>query len=253
MSKKKQELVEQKSSEVAAYEQADEWGQDTDFSAQDMVISKILPMQGLSKLVTDRKAQLGEFRDSVNGTLMGSIDEPMEFIPFKVDKLWVKTITSKGKTSFEGIEPITRDNENAPREEQLANGDYLHRDYTYYVYCLLPKDVEEGQVIPYIISLKRTSIKAGKKVMTQMFVRNKMAGKTPASWVMQLTGKLTSNDKGTFVVLDVNTMHRPTSNEELSAAFDMFKLIKQGDTKIDHSDEGGQDKPGNYANENMEF
>ena len=248
------QLTKKQETKVAAYESTDAWGNDTDFSAQDMVISKILPMQGLSKLVTEGKAMMGDFCDSVNGTKLGSIDQPLDFIPFKVDKMWVKTITSKGKTTFDGIDPITRANESAPKEEQLPNGDFLHRDYTYYVYCLLPKDLEEGNMVPYILSFKRTSVRAGKKVMTQMFVRNKMANKTPASWVMQLSGARQSNDKGTYIVVDVNTMHRETTKEELNMAFEMFNMIKEGDSKIDHSDEIKETKPkGNYASENMEF
>ncbi len=230
------------------------WGGDDQFTSQDMVISKIVPMQGLSKLVTERKAQIGEFRDLVNGKLIGSIDDPFEFIPFYVEKVWVKTITVKGKTSFDGIEPINASNENALREETLPNGDHLHRDYTYYFYVLLPKEIEDGAYMPYILSIKRTSLKEGKKMMTQMYGRNKLAKKSPAHYTMKMGGKLVSNDKGTFVVLDVNPMARETKSEELEAAFEMLKLVRSGETKIDHSDEVKESKPqGNYASENMEF
>ena len=180
--------VTKKTSTDVAISQADlaEWG-DQDISSNDIMISKILPMQGMSKLVMDRKAQLGEYRDSVTGELLGSIDDPLEFIPFHVDRLWLVQKEINGKFEFQGFEPITRENEDR-QWEQMENGSKFRYDWNYMFYVILPKDVQDGIPTPYIVNFRRTSVKGGKKIMTQMFVRNEQVGKTPASTAMKLNG-----------------------------------------------------------------
>jgi len=64
------------------------WDNDVYLGANDIIIPKILPMQGLSVMVADGKAMMGEFRDSLSGEKLGSIAEPIPFIPFHVEKVW---------------------------------------------------------------------------------------------------------------------------------------------------------------------
>ena len=65
-----------------------DWGNDVYLGANDIVIPKILPMQGLSQMVADGKAMMGEFRDSLSGEKLGSIAEPIPVVPFHVEKVW---------------------------------------------------------------------------------------------------------------------------------------------------------------------
>ena len=81
------EVVETKGTEVVNAEQdLNAWG-DAPVSARDIIIPKILAMQGLSELVTDGKAKFGDFVDSVTHQVLGSIDKPLEFVPFHMTKL----------------------------------------------------------------------------------------------------------------------------------------------------------------------
>jgi len=70
-------------------------------------------------------------------------------------------------------------------------------------YLLVPAEVEAGTELPYVVTFKRTSLKAGKKLAMQMFVRNFQAGKVPAAIVHDLSGKSVQNDDGEYVVSDV--------------------------------------------------
>src|SRR3954471_23034774 len=63
----------------------DDWGMPK-LTAQDVVLPKILAMQGMSKLVTDGVAVMGEFRDSLNNVVLGDLKNPIEFIPFHLEK-----------------------------------------------------------------------------------------------------------------------------------------------------------------------
>lgn len=229
----------------------DSWGQEQEISTRDIMISKILPMQGMSKMVTERKAQIGEYRDSVTGELLGTIDESMEFIPFHVEKLWIVQKEVNGKMEYQGMEPITRENED--RQWEMVIEGIKHRyDWNYLYYVLLPKDVAAGTPTPYIVSFRRTSVRGGKKLFTQMFVRNRQMGKTPASMVINLEGRQQSNDKGTFIVLDIS-VGRETKEDELKAAFELYKLVQAGSAKVDHSDVVMPVHNKKYASDNTEF
>lgn len=227
------ELQTQESKDIAAAALAAGWG-DQELSSQDVLISKLLPMQGLSKLVTERKAQMGEYRDSVTTELLGSVDAPLEFVPCHVERLWVNKKEVNGKFEFDSMEPVTRENENRGWES-IADGVNFRHVYTYLFYVLLPKDIEAGTPKPYTLSFSSTSVKGGKKLMTQMFVSNKQMGLTPASMVMNLDGRIEQNDKGTFVVLDVSSSRKST-NDEVMAALEIYKMVNTGEAKVDHSD-----------------
>ena len=227
-----------------------EWGSEQEISSQDVMISKILPMQGSSKLIGEGKAMFGEYRDSVTGDLIGKYDTPLEFIPFHCEKFWIVSKEDGTRFKYSHREPITRQNEGREWIEEI-DGVKQKNEYTMMFYVLLPKDIEKGIATPYTMQFKSTSIKGGKNLFTQMFVRNKQMKKTPASFVMNLLGSKKQKDDNTWIVLDV-AVNRETKQEELAAAFDLFKAVKGGDAKVDHSD---FDKPAEKSapKKDMEF
>lgn len=226
------ELVNQGSNDLVTQE----WGSSA-VSSSDIVIPRIIPMQGMSKLVTEGKAKFGDFRESMNGDLVGSVDKPLEFIPFHFDKTWIlyteeKDNKGKIKKTFSGVEPCVPANENMPWEEKLSNGNRILRDKTINVYVLLADELKTGMVMPYIISFKRTSYKGGMKLLTQCYTMNRAANLSPAAFVMKLVGKKVQNDDGTYVVVDVEKGRKATKEEEL-AALNWFKTVKSGGAKVD--------------------
>ena len=242
------EVAKAASKEVAQAQNLADWGEQ-ELSSQDILISKILPMQGLSKMVTERKAQMGEYRDSVTAALHGSVDAPMEFLPFHMKRSWSVSKMVNGKYVYQREEQMTRENEGRQWEENVG-GEQFRNVYTYTFFALLPKEIAKGGAMPYMLSFSSTSVKAGKKLATQMFVRNKNEGLTPASYVMHLDGQITKNDKGSFIVRDVS-LGRKATDEEVTKALEFFKIVRSGAVKEDHSDR--EPAPRTNGADNMEF
>lgn len=229
MSKKK-ELAKQESAELEVAQELDAWGEN-EMTSQDMVIPKILCMQGLSDLVSDGKAKMGDFVDSLSNEVIGSIDEPVKIVPFHMEKIYIISKREKGASryEFDRIEPVT--NQNYPFEDEVDGLQYKY-EYCLQFYCLRPEET----TLPYVVSFKSTSLKTGKVLSTQMFVRNRAAGLVPPAYTMLLTGRKEKNDLGTYIVMEVKQDER-TSNELISECLKWMKVIKAGKTKVEHGEE----------------
>jgi hypothetical protein len=222
------EVVAQGSTAVAAVANLEEWGSG-DVSSKDLIIPKILAMQGLSDFVTEGKAKFGDFVDSVSGEVLGSVDKPIKFVPFYMEKVWIISSRKKGekKYEFDRYEAVTPANENAyPFEEVIGDTEFKY-EYTHQYYVLRPEDTS----MPYVLSFKSTSLRAGKVLSTQMYIRNRAAGLNPAAITMELGGKKEKNDNGTFVVMEVKPAGA-TSAELQSDALMWLKTIKAGKHKV---------------------
>lgn len=235
------EVTVKQESVVATQEELAAWGTGNNLSSKDVVIPKILPMQGLSQMVADGKASMGEFRDSVNGSLVGSIDKPFSIIPFHVEKVWdIKEEQADGSYKYSRSVAIDENplspgyNDNLPWEGE-ENGLKVQRIRRMNFYVLLPSEVEANESIPYVLSFKSTSIKEGKKLFTQMYVRNLRAQLPPPGFVVEIGGQRVKNDKGTFIVPTVKPSRKATA-AEVSEAFSWFKMVKKGAVKVDNSD-----------------
>ena len=229
MSKSKE--VTKKESTVPAMSMAD-WGA-PQVSSQDIVIPKILCMQGLSELVTDDKAKMGDLVDSLTSEVIGNCAEGIEIIPFHMEKILIVSKHDGSDYQFDRIEPSSPANENLPYEQDTAEGKFKN-EHCMNFYCLRPDDMS----LPYIVSFKGMSRKSGKILATQMFVKNAAAGKVPPAFVMKLEGTKTKNDKGTFMVLKTSPS-RESSNDEINQAFTWYKTVNQGGVKV-HEDTQGE-------------
>ncbi len=227
-------------------ELVNEWGVPT-VQSQDLVVPKILPMQGLSKLVVDRKAQIGDFRDSMNGKLLGSIDKQMEFIPFYLQKVWdIQEQQGDGSYKYARTIPLVEDpiskdyNDNLPWEGEGTDKDgktvRVKRIRRMNFFVLLPEDVKNGTAFPYVLSFKSTSLKEGKKLYSQMYVRNLRAGLPPAAMLATMGGIMQTNQKGSFVVPSVS-FGRNATQEELTECLSWLKMVRKSNVKIEEGDE----------------
>ena len=223
----------------------DNWADQT-VTSNDVIIPKILPQQYMSQAVIDRESEYGEFRDTMFLEKFGDIENPFEFIPFYMSKKWIifDMVPTKGggnKREFREIVLIDDDPRSSGYNDDLSlsgkdsEGYPIERDRCMDFYVLIPSQVESGESFPYILSFRRTSLKAGKKLASQMFLRNKRASKPPAATVCTLHATSTSNDEGTYIVQDVRPS-RPSTEEELNEAYYWLQTVKQGQTKEDTSE-----------------
>jgi hypothetical protein len=219
-------LSKTESKELAKPNMAD-WGQPA-VSSRDIVIPKILCMQGLSELVTEDKAKMGDFVDSMTSEIIGNYkDKPVQFIPFHLEKIWIisKKVQGQGDFSFDSITNVTPENEGM-RYQEVVDGVEYKREYTMNFYVLRPEDTS----LPYIISFKGMSSKAGRILATQMYVRNSAAGLVPPAKIMELAGTKDKNDKGTFITLNSKAVDE-SSAEQIDSAFQWYKTVTSGGTK----------------------
>ena len=79
--------------------------------------------------------------------------------------------------------------------------------------------------------------------------KNREEGLPPAAYVMNLHGTMTTNKKGTFVVLSTEKSRKAEVKEQQSA-FEMYKFAQQGKAKVDEQEDHVDKK---YADDNEEF
>ena len=211
--------------------------QDFTPAADDLLFPRVSWMVGTSDLVQKGEAVVGEFRDNINGELYGKIDEPFEFIPLMMTKLyWVSVLDPTPK--FKRIEPFEL---GLPRQSS-EDGKPIQRMVIYQFFCIKPDQAAVGMTVPFVLSFKSTAEKVGKKLLNQMFVANKMKGLSPAAVVHTLGGRWIENDKGKYIVPEVKPV-RMSSDTELEAAAGWAKTLNGGGGKIkETNNQGGDDE-----------
>ena len=234
MAKEKTEVAVKQDTAVATVGQG-AWGSEG-VDKSDFLIPKILLMQGLSKFVADEKAQMGDFVNSVTGEVIAGRGKPIEIIPLISFKTWIKfEETSQGKWEYRGQEPMTAANAHWELDGE-ENGLKVRRDRALNFYVLLASEADRPDALPLLISCRRTSYMAGKKLVTY-FGQCQMANQPPAAHSLPLEGKKVQNDKGTFYVLDVDAAKKKrVSEKQLAKAYEWYQTLKKGGVKVDDSD-----------------
>ncbi len=221
---------------VMAGTQVSDWG-DSQVSSQDIFIPRVLLMQPMSEKVTAGEAAFGELRSSLDHAKLGDFKTPLEIIPICMQKTWVEYDVTAGddfkNKKFLRSVPVTPVNENLPYKDE-EQGMKISRDKCMNFYVLLPDDLKAGGALPYVLTFRRSSLTAGKILITQMEVKNKMSGKTPSSVICQVSVGKETNEAGTFAVMGVTPL-KPTPNEYVVEAFKWFKIINSGKAKVDES------------------
>lgn len=224
------------------------WGAEG-ITSQEITIPKMLLMQGLSKLVADGEAAVGQIRDSLTGELLGGKvnakeEKAVNVIPFYSFRTWVVSKLDGEKWQYARQEPITAANENAALEG-IEDGVRVRRDKVLNFYVMRPEDVAKGSAFPYLLSFRRTSAPAGRNLSTYIFkggmVRNEKypAGKPSAATVFALTVEKQENDKGTFFVPKV-AVTRDSTDAEIAECKDWHALLARAVVKHDDRDLTGE-------------
>jgi hypothetical protein len=194
----------------------------------DILIPKLHLMQGLSDLVAEGKASMGDIINSTTGEKLGDKKDSIEFVPVSTFKTWVIFEDGEYKQTI----PMTPDNSHWLLEEQVGEMS-VTRDKVLNFYVLLSKEVGNGDAMPFVVSFRRTSYTAGKKVATH-FAKMSMLRAAPYAKTLKLTCKFEKNDKGSYYVFDIEQGRKSTA-EEVAAA-EMWKPIVSRGVKVDDSD-----------------
>jgi len=249
---KKAEIAKKESAGIPAVVSAStSWGSEG-LDTSDILIPKLLLMQGLSEFVTDEKAQAGDIVRSTSGEVLAARGTAgVEFIPLMVFKTFVVSEKVGGKYEFRSVEPMTKDNADAPLEFQ-QQGTAWRRDRCINFYVLLPGDIakerkamkaltEAGDMpdtddalLPCALSFRRTSYGAGKELVTH-FAKAKHFGVPPAVATFKLFAEKETNDQGTFYVMRVAKTGK-TSPEDLEVCKKWYDTLNRARVVVDESE-----------------
>ena len=209
------------------------WGSEG-IDSKDLLIPKLLLMQGLSQLVAAGEAGTGDIINSLSKKVLGGKQKPVEIIPIMAQKSWVYFEKKGDKFNYVRVEPFTAATSDRPMEGVTADGVAYRYDRSFDVYGLLTSEAKNPTALPFMVSFRRTSYMAGKKIAT-FFKQCEMAKKPPASRTLLLNSAMQKNDLGTFFTYDVAD-GRDADKNDLAKAYEWYKLIKRGSHHVDDSD-----------------
>lgn len=224
----------------------------------DVIIPKLLLMQGLSDFVNERKAQQGDIMRSTTIEKLGDPEHPISFIPLTFTNDWRLEEEENGKYKFRGNEPRTAKNEDSPWEFE-KNGTRWKRTKVINVFALLPQDIKAEQaevekfkttgempdlnktLLPVVISFRSTSYNAGKAVATHFAKAAAMAkyGVKPYGFSLQLKCYADKNEKGAYYVYEIGQGGQ-VSAAELEKAHEWYQILSTQKVQVDESEEGAE-------------
>lgn len=267
---KKDKAVEVKAAanSLAQYEEEDFLDDSVD--TQDLLISKLLLMQGVSQAVNDEKAMAGDLIDSVTLEKLGSGREKeyqeIPIIPLTSNKTWVVYEMIDGQPDWKEEVPMTPQNQNWEQEETV-DGVLLRRDRSLNFYVLREDQLEDPTAIPYLISFRRTAYRVGRGLATHFIKCSKannmikarrargenVAYVKPCATIFNLSAKKTSNDTNTWWIPELTKKVTKLDDKHLAACGAWLKTLRAGNHQVDqsefkegpiedvHSDEVGSD------------
>lgn len=240
--KESKELEVKKTAEVAMYDEAD-WGADN-AENRDMLLPRLALMHGTSKLVTQDKATAGDIVNTATGKVVAKKGESLEIIPVKqLPKTWVVSVDGKWVRT-----ELAKPGEDRDWEQETDEGtEKNERCLNFYV--LVRNELAGGEAMPYLLSFKGTSFKAGQKLVNH-FKLSQGLKKAPARTSWKLSSVSRSNEKNTWRVWDIEEAG-PVSQEELAQAYQWLQNLKALDdnmvTRYEQEGEGGGGNPDRAA------
>ena len=220
------------------------WGAGKSIDKADVIVPKILCAQGLSGIVADGEAKLGDLYDSLEKTILAEMNklggESLEVIIFEAFKTWqifeyVVDKNGRGKNVYVKTESWTIENADYKWQE-MVDGVDVRRQQVQNFYCVLPSQIKENpkSAFPYLLPFKGMSYKGGRNVSSRIVKLDAM-DLPSASKVFEISRKLETKDGNSFFTLDGKSS-RDSTNEEMTVAYKWFKAFETAIVVNDDSD-----------------
>lgn len=207
MSKEKKEKTEEKAlapktTNALSAELAGEFdfGGETMFNFRDLIIPKLLVMQGLSKLVAAGDAKMGDIVDTADNSVIGSVREkdrkPIRFFPLQMFRYWVRrTVDAEGKLHFESATPWTPENADMPWDVMEGEKKVAVNEETV-VFAVVREDmIEDLEQPPRLLTFRKTSLKQTKALKHHFLMCYSTRKEVPFQTAFELSGRLDKNEK----------------------------------------------------------
>jgi hypothetical protein len=173
----------------------------TMFNFRDLIIPKILVMQGLSKLVASGDAKMGDIVDTERNEVIGNVREkdqkPIRFYPLQMFRYWVKrTLDEDGEMQFDSAMPWTP--QNADLDWDIMDGaKKVGVNEETIVFAVVRKDqLDNLDQPPRLLSFRKTSLKQTKAIKHHFFMCMSTRKEVPFQTEFELSGVLDKNEKG---------------------------------------------------------
>jgi hypothetical protein len=247
----KQEVVVQNSGKALAANPP----QAFDFNPEDVVLPRLLLMQGMSGIVGDGNAVMGDIVSSLTGEKLGDKNSPVGILPLTMFKTCVTILKEGG--NFVESRPMGNFEKLAQLEGvyQGVREKFKGQAVRYYqqlnFYVLTAKSIEDGMVLPALIGFRSTSLNAGKKLNSH-FLWAAMNRAKPFSKVLSLSCSLQKNADGKpYYTFDIGKSVSATAAQIEQGEVWASMLASNASTiKVDEEDktaetvlpEGGQER-----------
>lgn len=197
----------------------------------DLILPRIYLIQKMSPQIDDDNI-VCEAGDLLNSLTNEVLVEPV-LIPIFTKKFWKEALMDisvtppeiKNATKF----PFTHENCNLKYEEVPGEDTNLvvKRHIEIEWYCMLASEVAQGGALPCVVTFKKTSMPAGKKLNT-FIKQGSILGRPACGFAYELKVARRSMEKGgktlSFFVLDIGKK-RDSTPDELSAAKSWYDTL----------------------------
>lgn len=234
----------------------------SDLIPSDILIPKLLLMQGLSDYVANGQAVMGDIVRSTTGEKLGDASNPIEFIPLTAPvALWGIEVKEKGKFKWKRDEP--RNAKNAQDEWNYLSDENGYEDgrgkyearrvQKVTLFALVVKDIqadekerkkaENGEfpdlskaLMPVQISFSSYSFKnAGKKIVSY-FAQAASFRAQPWKGILTLGCFKDENDNGKFYVYDLVGNPKPVKKEDYKTVEYWVNTVNNTAVNIDNQE-----------------
>lgn len=250
-----------------------------DVVASDVLIPRLLLMQGISPLVTGRKAQIGDMIRSTTVEKLGDPETPVEIVPIRMSNSWIKFETAKSaggtQPQFRGMEERNSSNEHLDWEFEGPEGEEMFRRKAITLYALVPSDVaaynmeieramKSGEapdlnrtVLPVVLTFQSTSFKhAGKKCAsffnTVKVNSMRVKGLAPFQYVLPLICREEKKGTNAWYVYDFEAPKPLKDTMVREEAARWSTMLNSGNVKVDDGGEVDEDSTTSATTREME-
>lgn len=242
VAKQSNQLVDSSSLEFKGNEEA---------SASDIIVPRMLLMQGMSKWVPDHFSQ-GDIINSVEETLLAKRGETVSIIPFILKKTW-QIFTQESPPQWVREEPWNEANDALEWEFEEEDADrgvvQLKRQRQYGFYAFVVKDEVDPFPIPVLVNFRSSAgFKEGKKIASH-FSMMKGMNQPGFNVVWNISSESVKDGDKSYQKFVVKK-GRMTTKEEAQPILQWLKLMQTAADKIkdhdvdDTADIAGPSAPG---------
>lgn len=214
------------------------WGAADDMDQRDLLISKLFQQQDNSEFAKARKAEPGDWCDSVTGEIVCKNGQPLQLIIFAAYKNLQTFVLEGIKWKWINTVPLTEENANFEYREVIDGKE--HKNRIVYVYlCMLVNRLDE---IPLALSLTSTKVKQARKLNT-LFAKMKAKGMPSAAFVMEIMNTNEQDGPNKWFGISVSAGRKAT-DQEIKVAKEWYLKSKKVNIRVADEDEDGEESSG---------